>query len=101
MPNVAYSKYMYCAVAANIPQKIKNCAFIYFSTQYMKIILQKIKKNRPCFSPLLKIKGTKSIGKSPQFWQTSTTSSVQQSTSEFRDTLYYSVTLYTYKVSSL
>ena len=41
MLNVAYSKYMYCAVAVNIRQKIKNCAFINFSTQYMKIILQK------------------------------------------------------------
>jgi len=41
MLNVAYSKYMYCAVAVNIGQKIKNCVFIYSSTQYMKIILQK------------------------------------------------------------
>jgi len=48
--NVAYFKLMYCAVAVNIRQKIKNCAFIYFSTQYVKIILQKIKKNRLCFS---------------------------------------------------
>jgi len=41
MQTVAYSKYMYCAVAVDIWQKIKNRAFIYFSTQYMKIILQK------------------------------------------------------------
>jgi len=54
MLNVAYSKYMYCVVAVNIPQKIKNCAFIYFSTQYMKILLQKIKKNRLCFSSFIK-----------------------------------------------
>jgi len=53
MLNVAYSKYMYCAVAVNIWQKIKNCAFIYFNTQYMKIMLQKL-KNRLCFSPFIK-----------------------------------------------
>jgi len=73
MLNVAYSKYMHCAVAVNIWQKIKNCAFIYFNTQYMKIILQKSRKTDYALVPLLKIKGTKSIGKSPQFWQTSTT----------------------------
>jgi len=38
MLNAAYSEYIYCAVSVNIRQKIKNCAFIYFSTQYMKII---------------------------------------------------------------
>ena len=54
MLNVAYSKYMYCAVAVNIRQKIKNCAFIDFNTKYMKIILQKFKKNRLCFSPFIK-----------------------------------------------
>jgi len=68
MLNVAYSKYMYCAVAVNIRQKIKNCAFIYFSTQYINIILQKkSRKTDNALVPLLKIKGTKSIGKSPQF----------------------------------
>jgi len=41
MLNVAYSEYMYCAVAVNIRKNIKHCAFIYFSAQYMKIILQK------------------------------------------------------------
>jgi len=45
MLNVAYSKYMHWVFAVNIRQNIKNCAVIYFSTQYMKIILQKIKKN--------------------------------------------------------
>jgi len=66
---------MHGAVAANIQQKIKNCAFIYFSTQYMKIILQKSRKTDYALVPLLKIKRTKSrpIGKRPQFWQTSTT----------------------------
>jgi len=54
MLNVAYSKYMYCAVAVNIRQKIINCAFIYFSTQYMEIILQKIKKNRLFFNSFTK-----------------------------------------------
>jgi len=39
MLNVAYSKYMHWVFAINIRQKIKNCAFIYFSTQSMKIIL--------------------------------------------------------------
>jgi len=73
MLNVAYSKWMYFAVAVNIRQKIKNCAFIYFSTQYMKIMLQKSRKTDYALVPLLKIKGTKSIGESPQFWQTSTT----------------------------
>ena len=63
MLNVAYSKYMYCAVAVNIRQKIKNCAFTYFS----KIMLQTHKKTDYALVPLLKIKGTKSIEKSPQF----------------------------------
>jgi len=65
MLNIAYSKYMYCVVAVNIRQKIKNCAFMYFSAQYMKIILQKNQDYD--LVTLLKIKGTKSIGNSPQF----------------------------------
>jgi len=50
---------MFCAVAVKIRQKIKSCALIYFSTQYMKIILQKIKKNRLCFSSFIKNQGNK------------------------------------------
>jgi len=46
MLNISYSKYMYCAVAVNIRQKIKYCAFIYFSAQYMKIIGLLQKKSR-------------------------------------------------------
>jgi len=34
MLNVAYSEYMYCTVAVNIQQKIKNSALIQFRTQY-------------------------------------------------------------------
>jgi len=46
---------MYCAVAINIRQKIKNCGFIYFITQYMKTILQKkSRKNKLCFSSFTK-----------------------------------------------
>jgi len=41
MLNVAYSKYMHWVFAVNIRQSIKNCAVIHFSTQYMRIILQK------------------------------------------------------------
>jgi len=47
---------MYCAVAVNIQQKIKNCALIKFNTQYVKIILQKSRKTDYALVPLLKIK---------------------------------------------
>ena len=53
---------MYCAVAVNIQQKIKNCALIKFNTQYVKIILQKSRKTDYALVPLLKIQGTKSAG---------------------------------------
>ena len=60
MLNVAYSKYMYCAVAVNIRQKIKNCAFIYFSTHIWKIILQKkSRKTDYALVPLVKIRRPK------------------------------------------
>jgi len=59
MLNVAYSKFMYCAVAVNIRQKIRTCAFIYFSTQYMKIVMQKSRKTDYDLVPLLKIKRKK------------------------------------------
>jgi len=37
------------------------------------LLQKKSRKKDYALVPLLKIKGTKSIGKSPQFWQTSTT----------------------------
>jgi len=58
--NVAYSKYMYCAVAVNIPQKIKNCAFIYFKhTIYENNTAKKLRKTDYALVPLVKINGPK------------------------------------------
>jgi len=56
-----------CTVQSQLTFDKKNCVFIYCSTQYMKIRLQKMKKTDYALVPLLKIKGTKRVGKSPQF----------------------------------
>ena len=66
MLNVAYSKYICRAVAVNIRQKIKNCAFIYLY-ENNRPTAEKSRKRDFASISLLKNKGTKSIGKSPQF----------------------------------
>jgi len=53
MLNVAYSKYIYCAVAVNIRQKIKNCAFIYLY-ENNRPTAEKSRKTDYALVPLLK-----------------------------------------------
>jgi len=67
MLNVAYSKYTYNVQSQLTFNRKLKIVLSYFSTQYMKIILQKLKKTDYALVPLLK--GTKSrlIGKRPQF----------------------------------
>jgi len=91
---------MYCAVAVNIRQKIKNYAFIYFSTQYMTIILQKNheKQTTLCFSSFTKIKVTKSIGKVNNYDKQAP---LNKSSNPLLSSETQCTTQYTYKVSSL